>query len=718
MTDQTLDLTACDREPIHIPGAIQPHGLMLVVDLASQAVSHGAGDIEGRLGPGDWIGRSVAELLGEDFAARATRAGEGAQEGFIGHYVTEAGEQLDVSAHRSGEHLLIELEPTQAGPVPASLLGALEAAGAGFERASTLRALCERAVVEFRRLTGYDRVMIYRFLDDGAGEVIAEDRRQGMSPFLNHRFPATDIPRQARQLYVRNLVRVIPNVGYTPAPLRPAWTAEAPLDMSDSILRSVSPVHIQYLKNMDVGASASVSIVKDGLLWGLVACHHETPLVIPYEARAACRALAGGLARQIKAREEAEGFRDRIRLRSFEDQMVELLSREGSLDAAIARHLPQVRNMFNADSVAVVRGGDIITDGECPDPRAVMNLAKWAAPRAVDTVFHTDRLGEVHPAAADYQRCASGMLAITLTADEPWMVLWFRAEEVQVVEWAGNPHKEAQVREGETLTPRASFAAWKETVHGRARRWTVPEIEAAARLKMAVLEVRRNRQLRELNQRLLDTLAEKELLIKQNEFLIGEVNHRVQNSLQLVSSFLALQGRGSGDPALQAALEEARRRLNAVALVHRRLYRGEQIEVVDLSRYIEELVADMMASMGPEWAQNLVLDLSPVMMPTDRAVTVGLVLTELIINANKYAYDGAPGPLVISLTDHRADLRLSVADHGKGKPKTAKREGFGSRMMEALVSQLRGELEYTDNKPGLRATLSAPIQGAVTASVA
>lgn len=715
MTERAIDLTACDREPIHIPGAIQPHGLMLVVDRASQTVSHGAGDIEGRLGPGHWIGRSVADLLGEDFTARALRAGEGAHEGFIGHYVTGAGEQLDVSAHRSGEHLIIELEPARAGPVPASLLGALEAAGAGFERAASLRALCERAVVEFRGLTGYDRVMIYRFLDDGAGQVVAEDRRAGMTPFLNHHFPATDIPRQARQLYVRNLVRVIPDIGYTPAPLRPAWTSKTPLDMSDCILRSVSPVHIQYLKNMDVGASASISIVKDGVLWGLVACHHETPLIIPYEARAACRALVGGLARQIKAREEADGYRDRIRLRSFEDQMVELLSREGTLDAAIARHLPQVRNMFSADGVAVLRGRDLITDGRCPDGKTTAALARWVAPRALEAVFHSDRLGEIHPPAQEHRGRASGLLAITLTTEEPWVVMWFRAEEVQVVEWAGNPHKDADGGDAAILTPRASFDAWKETVHGRARRWTTPEIEAAARLKMAVLEVRRNRQLRELNQRLLDTLAEKDLLIKQNEFLIGEVNHRVQNSLQLVSSFLALQARGSNDATLQGALEEARRRLNAVALVHRRLYRGEQIEVVDLSRYIEELVADMMSSMGPEWASKLTLDLSPVMLSTDRAVTVGLILTELIINTNKYAYGGSAGPLTITLTEHRADLRLSVADQGQGKAETPKREGFGSRMMDALVAQLHGELEFADNKPGLRVTLNAPLQGAVQA---
>jgi two-component system, chemotaxis family, sensor kinase Cph1 len=256
------------------------------------------------------------------------------------------------------------------------------------------------------------------------------------------------------------------------------------------------------------------------------------------------------------------------------------------------------------------------------------------------------------------------------------------------------------------LTPRTSFEAWRETVRGRARRWTVPEVEAAGRLRLALLDVRRGRQLRDLNRQLLASLNEKDLLIQEKQFLIGEVNHRVQNSLQLVSSFLALQARDSGNPELHAALEEARRRLGAVALVHRRLYRGDQVELVDAARYIEELCGDTILAIGEEWRAGLVLDLAPLLLPADRAVTVGLILTELIINATKYAYDGAAGSLEIALADERHRFRLSVADRGRGK--TGPRHGFGSRMIEALVAQLGGAVAYEDNRPGLRAVLSAP----------
>jgi chemotaxis family two-component system sensor kinase Cph1 len=220
--------------------------------------------------------------------------------------------------------------------------------------------------------------------------------------------------------------------------------------------------------------------------------------------------------------------------------------------------------------------------------------------------------------------------------------------------------------------------------------------------------VQQNRRVRELNQQLTKILQDKDLLLRQKEFLIGEVNHRVQNSLQLVSSFLGMQARASEDPDLHAALEEARRRLTAVAVVHRRLYRGDKIEVVDAARYIEELCADTFLFMGQDWAEHLTLNLSPVLISTDRAVSLGLVLTELMINSNKHAYGGAAGPIEIQLFEDRTHLGLVVSDKGVGK--TSSRTGFGSRIMEGLVTQLGGKLTYGDNRPGLRITVTMPIQ--------
>jgi light-regulated signal transduction histidine kinase (bacteriophytochrome) len=708
-----FDLDACAREPIHIPGAIQPHGAILVADRTTQEISHAAGDVARLLGVDAWLGRTLGAVLGDRLAARLAQVTQsGAVSGYAGHFLGPQA-SFDVSAHVDGQRLIVEVEPGLETPLPATaILGQLEAAGAAFERAPNLKALCDRAAIEFRRLTGFDRVMIYRFLDDDAGCVVAEDRDPTLSTFLHHHFPASDIPRQARALYVRNRTRVIPDTAYVPAPLRPAGFESTDLDMSDCALRSVSPVHMQYLRNMGVGASGSVSIVKDGLLWGLIACHHREPMLMPYDIRAAARTLAGGLARQIRAKEDADRYRERLRLRGLEDEVTGRLVRSGGLDANLADGMAALGRMLDADGVAAVRAGELHLHGVCPPESAVRALARWVVEAGPEPVA-TDRLAESYPPAADFSAQASGLLGLVVSADEPFVILWFRAEEVEVVEWAGNPHKAVSLGPGETLTPRASFEAWRETVRGRSRRWTLAEADAALRLRETLLEARSHRRLTELNLRLTEAIGEKDGLIEQKELLLKEVNHRIQNSLQLVSSFLALQSRALGDPKLHEAFEEARRRLQAVALVHRRLYRADQIETVDLGRYLEELVGDMNDSMAREWAGQITVDASPVLVPTDRAVTIGLVVTELVINANKYAYDGKPGPIEVSLEEHRADLRVIVADHGKGKHAPA--EGFGSRMMSAMVRQLHGQLAFADNKPGLRAILACPVQATAAA---
>ena len=709
MDEAHLDVTACDREPIHIPGSIQPHGVMLVAERSGLVVRHVAGDTAALLGRADWTGAALGDILEDGVAAEAARLSAAGGSALL-YRVGTPGRDIALNVHlfTTGAWLVVEIEAAPARDVASTLLPQLEQAATRFEEAQSLDAMFDLAAEEFQRLTGYDRVMIYRFLEDDSGVVVGERLVADMPSFLHHHFPAGDIPKQARDLYVRNLVRVIPDVGYRPAPLEPAWDAGAPLDLSDSELRSVSPIHVQYLRNMGVAASASVSIVRDGMLWGLVACHSLAPRAISSERRTACRALAAGLARQIRAREDTDTYRERVRLRSFEDDIVALLSREGSLDRAISNHLPEIMRMLDGDGVAVLRGEDLVLGGDCPGAGTVRALAAWVMPQAVDSVFATHHLAGLRPLPEDDRPLAAGLLAITLSTSEPWVVLWFRAEHLQIVNWAGNPHDGAGPDLGKPLTPRASFVAWSETVRGLARRWSIPEIEAAGRLRAAVVAVWQNRRIAELNRQLFATLDEKDVLLRQKQFLMREVNHRVQNSLQLVSSFLALQGRTSEEAAVQAAIEEARRRISAVSLVHRRLYLSDQVDAIDAGRYFDELLTDLLSSLGADWEREFVRDLEPVMLPTDRAIALGLILTELVINANKYAYGGAPGPLKVSLAGEGNRVRLTVADRGAGKVGT--RFGFGSRMIEALLGRVDGAIAYEDNQPGVRAIVTAAVE--------
>ncbi|WP_395944449.1 histidine kinase dimerization/phosphoacceptor domain -containing protein [Brevundimonas sp.] len=722
MTDSAvrseIDLTDCDREPIHVPQAIQPHGFLLVLDLETQTIEQGAGLIEDLTGKTTWTGQPAAALLGDAIGRRLREMARTEETGFAGRWRAVNRLEYDVVVHftpgqgqgRPHERMVVEVEQSsQQARLGVELIARLDAAGAALERAGTVQAVCERAADAFRKLTGFERIMIYRFLDDEAGQVVAESRTLDTGSFLNHHFPATDIPRQARALYLRNPVRVIPDSHYRPQPLRPIEPGEPPLDMSDSGLRSVSPVHLQYLKNMGVRASASVSIIVDDVLWGLVACHSATPQLLPYELRVACTTLARTLARQLKTKADAELYRERVRLRRLEDELIVRLPTDRSLDAALAERSGQLTELVGADGLAIVRDGRIACFGHAPPEAAVRRLSDWLDQQPGLRPVSSNALSTLVPEAEAWRTHASGLLAVRLPGDQPLSLLWFRSEILETVRWAGNPstaNKSASAADG-ALTPRASFEEWSETVSGRARRWSAAAVESAARLRDALSDFAAVNQLRTLNQSLQARLSERDLRLEQQQFLMREVNHRVQNSLTLVSSFLGLQARDLGDSPAGSALQEARRRVRAVSTVHTRLYRGDQDTTIDMSRYIGELVEDLGASMGADWAAVIETDLAPVCVDAGRAVTLGLILTELIINAQKYAYDGRPGPLRISLTEADDILRLAVADEGKGGHKAGK--GFGSMMIGSLVGQLDGVIDYRDQDPGLEVVLKARI---------
>lgn len=694
-------IASCDREPIHIPGAIQPHGVLLVLDRDTLEIRHAAGDVAGLLGVETWIGTTAGAVLGDAVARRiAAVTASGSGGGFVGA-LRVADRAFDVSASFQADKVLVEVEPgLDMALTGAQILAQLESAAAAFERCPGLKTLYDRAALEFRHLTGFDRVMVYRFGEDDAGEVVAESRAPHVQAFLNHRFPASDIPKQARALYVRNLVRVIPDAAYVPAPLLPPM--EPLLDMSDCALRSVSPVHLQYLRNMGVTASASVSVVKDGRLWGLIACHHETPRLLPYDIRAACRALAGGLARQIKAKEDAETYHERLRLRSLGDDMIHALARADNADLALEEHLRDLQRLAGADGVAVFRDERIEVTGKLPPYPALAMLRDWLVENAADGVAATDQAPAEIPEAVSFRTLASGLMGVVVERSPLLAILWTRAEQVETVRWAGEPVK-ATTPDG-VLTPRASFDAWTQTVRGRSRPWTAVETAAALRLRDDLIDLRRARRTAELNNHLRATLQDKDELLRQKDFLLREVNHRVQNSLALAASFLTIQMKALEDPVARAPLEEASRRLTAVGLVHRRLYRGDQLETVALDRYLTELAEEMVGTLDEDWGRHLRVDAAPVTVPTDKAVIIGLVVTELFINAVKYAYHGKPGRLDIGLVEDGDRLRLIVADQGGGKQ--GPRVGFGSKMMDALVRQMGGTLTYHDNAPGVRAELS------------
>jgi light-regulated signal transduction histidine kinase (bacteriophytochrome) len=717
---ELVDLTSCDREPIHIPAAIQPHGVLLTVDPGSEEILQVAGNVDGLLVRGPLLlGRRLEEALGVTFAALVRSAGISVRDepAYLGSIRPALrGTELDMVAHVRDGVVIVELERAPAArPSAALLLADLRVVATALEAQPNLIRACQAAACELRRLIGFDRVMIYRFLEDGSGCVFAEDKLAELLPFLNHHYPASDIPQQARQLYLHNPIRLIPDVNYVPAPLEPpACPASGrPLDMGKCALRSVSPVHIQYLKNMDVGASMSVSIVLNGTLWGLIACHHTTPKSVSYELREACKHVGQLLSQQIAAREEAEAHDQTRRLAEARDEILLLLSRAGgAVEDALAEHATELRAVVPCNGAALYRSGRMITGtGHRPSDAEIEQLVRWLLRKDAPASFATDHLARQYGPAAAYSAQASGLLAMVVSRDEPLILLWFRAERIEVLKWAGNPHK--PVEPGSTpgtLTPRASFEVWRETVHGRSRPWTAPEIDTARRFRDRIADLRQRRRLEELNRRLRETLSDKEELIVQKDLLMREVHHRVQNSLQLVNSMLGLQERELTDPLLTRHFTEARRRILAVSAVHRRLWRSDQIQSISFNIYLRELCDGLIEEWGSGWSEHVRLRATPVLVPTDSAVVLALVVTELLTNAVKHAYGGLPGPIEVLVgSAPNGAVQVAVADRGTGMKREERPGGFGSRLTRTLIAQIKGDIEVQDNRPGTRVVLTVPL---------
>ncbi len=703
-----------------MPGSIQPHGILLTLDPETLAIWQAAGE------PQRTMGRAVEDFIAEDVEAALGPAAAALLHSpdlklteplYLGSFPapTDPTRQLDLTAHRRDGVLILEIEPSTPDPATAAqMLAGVRRISAELDAAPDLSRLLQYASREFRRLTGFDRVMIYRFLDNGTGSVVAEAKSDTLDPFLNHHFPASDIPKQARALYLQNLIRVIPDVDYRPAPVTPSVNPASgkPLDMSDCSLRSVSPIHVQYLKNMGVAASMSVSLVVDGVLWGLIACHHSSPKLVPYELRESCKHVGQILSQQIKAREDAELHRQTARLSAARDAFLEGLTRATSIEQGLLSASAELKKLVPCDGVAVLFRSRVSLAGHTPSETQTRALADWLLRSAPADTFVTHSLVQHHSAVEAFATEASGLLATVVSPEEPIVLLWFRAEHLETINWAGNPHKPAEPGEGmNQLSPRASFETWKETVRHHSRVWSLAETEAVRRLRRAVLELRQQTTLRELNTQLRRTLADQDVLLAQKDLLMREVNHRVQNSLQLVNSMLQLQARQSPDAEVKAQFEEATRRIMAVSTVHQRLWRSDHIESIDFGSYLEELREGLLEAWGEAWAEHIKVHAGSVLVATDRAVVLALVVTELLTNAVKYAYEGSPGPIdVIVREDGQGSLRVTVQDHGVGMLRdTTPKSGLGSRLIRSLIGQLGGELEIKGQSPGTAITLAVPV---------
>ncbi|MDZ4693155.1 HWE histidine kinase domain-containing protein, partial [Terricaulis sp.] len=647
MTEQAqVDLTNCDREPIHIPGSIQPHGCLVACDPQLERI------LRVSLNAAAFLKQSKRTLLGEnlseifdastvhDLRNAAATASEPTRPVVLpGKRIGD--DVYDISIHTNRGATILEFEHAAAGV--GSPLDTARTLITSTARLTDLDSLFLRTPRLLRGLLGYDRVMIYKFMHDGSGQVIGEAKRSDLEAFRGTYFPASDIPQQARRLYLLNRIRVISDANCERMPIDPVLDdLGEPLDLSYAHLRSVSPIHCEYLRNMGVGASMSISIVVDGALWGLIACHHYGPRVLSLQQRIAAEMFGEFFSLQLEALTRKTRLDSAARARRALDQVLRDSSTVTNISQFLQGKLQDLKQLMPCDGVGLWLGGVWSHLGKTPPSNAAPALMRFLGVAAQGKIWATNELAAHLPVAVDYAADVSGLVAVPLSQTPKDYLIFFRKELIHSVDWAGDPNKVYEIGPlGDRLTPRKSFAIWKQTVERQSQPWAADDLEMAEATRTALLEVIvRHSEILETQRQTAD-LRQKVL----NE----ELNHRVKNILALIKSIVSQpvdEGRDLND-----YVESLRGRIMALALAH------DQVIRADGGGALRELLTSELRPYGE--VATITLNGPEIGLESRSYSVLALVTHELATNAAKYG----------ALSQKNAELNVTwrVGEDGAGE---------------------------------------------------
>lgn len=741
-TPKNPGLASCESEPIHIPGAIQPFGILLSMDLPTLRISNASVNCADVFGVGHekLMRRSLAEYLSVESlrALQAYLLTDNLQDAAplvmaILNADTECESHWEIAAHLSQGSLILELEP----------LSSETGATFGFQRelrgvvqalltSASLQQLCEEAVAQTRLISGFDRVMMYRFTEDWHGEVIAEALAPHMHSYLNHRFPATDIPAQARAVFFSNWLRMIPDVGYKPVPVYPDKNPAtgSPLDLVQATLRSVSPLHIEYLQNMGVGSTLTLPLIDNGKLWGLIACHHALPRKIGTDSRLALKMLAQLVSSQLSLKQSLEDLQYKGELKRIHNKLLAHMEQEDNIVHGLVKHTPNMLDLAGATGAAAALyfNNEWTIIGKTPALSQIEELVDWLVRvHGKEELFSTNHLSKLFPPAKEYADVASGVLAISIPKSERNYLLWFRPQVASTILWAGEPQKRILMEEGTVrLHPRLSFVTWKEISSGVSAPWKKVEIEAIADLRNSILAIDlRHAFLKEQAARALS-----ERIIVEKQEVVHIVSHDIRNPLSVIK--MSLQMMQLDPPNLREMLPK---------LVTRSLKATEAIErlvtsVLDVAKREHAAIAQdyrvenaqSMAHDAVDLATPLadkagitistVIDAIPLLVRCQRS-RVEQVLGNLISNALKFTLAG--GRITVRVRKSDNEVVMSVEDTGIGiapdlLPRVFERfvqgeygaergAGLGLSIVKNIVEQEGGRL-WVDSTVGVGTTFS------------
>lgn len=689
----------CDHEPIHVPGNIQSYGFLLALT-TDWSVTHVSANVAKFTGSpaGEWLGQPADKLIATDALhtlrnLAATLQGVNAVQRVFALALIEGQAPFDVAIHRSGDAIVVEAEPAATDEREAASLA--RAMVARLKHSDGLAQFFRDGARHVQALTGFDRVMVYRFDSDHNGAVIAEALRGSRDSYLGLHYPASDIPAQARKLYLRSAFRIIADVASVPVPVLAAERHGAPLDQSLSVLRSVSPVHIEYLRNMDVAASLSISIVVDGKLWGLFACHHHAARLPSFAYRTAAELFGEMFSMMLEGRLRRAAIDDEARADTLGKLLVAEMDHDSKVLANTQRLHELIVDTIACDGFAVPDGATMLLSGITPDEVDCAAITAWLATRERDTVFASDSMVGDIPGAPAYADRVVGVLAIPMMRSRDDYMLLFRIEKTKTITWAGNPDKPAAgPASGNRLTPRQSFAAWAQRVEGRSDPFTPGERVAAETIRMAMLEGL-------LRQR-GGTLPEVKVRSGQ-DMLIAELNHRVRNILALIRGLIS-QTRGSAETT-EGFIETLDARVQSLARAHDQITsdRWGPAPLMDLIKTESD------AYLGAKRDRVRLHGVNVLIRPA-AFTTLALVFHELITNAAKYGALSNSGTVVIDwrLADD-GDLLVDWAEQGGPDVAPPTRRGFGSTIIERSIPyDLGGTVAMDYRASGLVGQLCIP----------
>ena len=666
---QQADLTNCDREPVHFVGAVQAEGALLVVEPSDATVIASSENLGARLG------REVPPfpcrleaVLPEHAAELREMAGHTThQHVLLSDVIHTPGGRFQAVYHEHREYGFVELVPegTMSVPEYREKLRTLRRFCARIMQATTFDQALDLTAEAGRALTGFARVKVYEFQRDWSGKVVAESKADHMPSYKGLLFPDSDIPQQARFLMKMVPYRGIASVDDDTSPVTPSRTpAKEPFDLSWSVLRSVSSMHTLYLRNMEVAASFSASLVSRGELWGLIACHHDEPGFLPFDLWGAMQDLAEALMaklEQVRSIDEAALLTE---LRSIEEQVADVVRSKGSVERSVADVLPHLRTFLKADGFALQYGPNLYTEGEVPPDDLIQQLLDWATQKVPGATFLTNKLAEQWPAASAFKDVACGVLIEPVSLHRVCHLIWFRAPVTKTARWAGNPTKTLTRAEADgtaTLLPRNSFAVWAEQHADESEPWTAAEVSAA----------------REILKNVLDIVASQLQLTRSNanlETFAYAAAHDLKTPLRHIGIVLDMLRTGELEDEAEtmkmvdlAAASSERLQGLVESLLKYLALQSKKVEMTDVD--LDDVMSEVTRLLEPALAEataTIGVDTLPT-VKGNRAL-LSTLLMNLVGNAIKYREPSR----ALHISVHGLNLphryELAVADNGQGVP--------------------------------------------------